>query len=214
MAAAPSGAGVFQSREQKRLIVKRTAIVLLSAALLTGFAAQASAELKIGVVSIPRLAQESPQAKAAHDALSAEFGPRQKALLSQQDELKKKADQLTKDEPTMTDIQRAAKEREITNGNRDLDMQKSAFEDDLNSRQQEEQEKLQRAVIEEVAAFAKAQGYDLILADGVLYANGALDVTNSILQAMQNRKPDAATPAAAAPASKPASKAPPGIAKP
>jgi hypothetical protein len=46
----------------------------------------------------------------------------------------------------------------------------------------------------------------------VLYASGTLDITNAILQTLQNRKPGASA-GAAAPASKPA--APPAsIAKP
>ena len=69
-------------------------------------------------------------------------------------------------------------------------------------------------VLEEVSAFAKAQGYDLILADGVLYATGALDVTNAILQGMQSHKAArrARDGAGAAPA--PANKPPASIAKP
>jgi Skp family chaperone for outer membrane proteins len=49
-----------------------------------------------------------------------------------------------------------------------------------------------------VQNFARAQGYDLILAEGVLYAAAAYDVTGPVLQALQNRgKAPAAAPAAA-----------------
>lgn len=43
-------------------------------------------------------------------------------------------------------------------------------------------------LLEEVQNFAKSNGYDMILADGVLYANPSLDVTGPVLQALQNRK--------------------------
>ena len=193
--------------------MKRTCIALFSAALLSGFATLAAADIKIGVVSIARLAQDSPQAKAANDALTAEFGPRQKTILTRQQTLKAREDQLNKDEATMTEVQRAAAEKELRDGYRDLQMQQSAFQDDLNARKQDEQEKIQRVLMDEVSSFAKAQGYDLILADGVLYATGALDVTSSILQGLQNRKP-AAAPAAAPATTPPANRPPASIAKP
>ena len=196
--------------------MKRSVIVLISAVLLSGFATLASADMKVGFVNIPRLASESPQAKAANDALTAEFAPRQKTIQARQQTLKAQEDKLSKDEATMTEMQRSAAEKDLRDGYRDLQMQVSAFQDDLKARQQEEQDKIQRVVLEEVADFAKSQGYDLIVSDGVLYANSNLDVTGAILQAMQNRKAAAVPPApgaGAAPAGaspgKPASAAKP-----
>ncbi len=188
--------------------MKRSATILISAVLLSGFATLASADIKIGVVNINRLASESPQAKAANDALSAEFAPRLKTIQSRQQTLKAQEDKLNKDAATMSEVQRSAAEKNLRDGYRDLQMQQSAFQDDLNARKQDEQEKIQRVLLEEVSAFAKAQDYDLILADGVLYAKGALDVTNSVLEGMKNHK--AVPGAAAAPATKP----PASIAKP
>jgi len=190
----------------KRLIVKRTVIALLSATLLAGIAPLASAEMKIGVVSIPRLAQESPQAKEANEKLQSEFTTRYKEIQTQEQALQARQDKLSKDAPTMSEIQRSAAEKELRDGARDLQTKKSAFEDDLNARKQDEQAKISRVLDEEVAAFAKAQGYDLILADGVLYAAGALDVTNAILRAMQDHS--------GAPAASAAGKPPASIAKP
>jgi len=191
--------------------VNRRAIVWLYAALLTGASSMACAEIKIGVVSIERLASESPQAKAATQALVSEFTARQKDIEAQMQALQARQDSLTKDAATMTELQKSAADKELRDGSRDLSAKRSAFEDDLNARKQDEQAKISRVVSEEVAAFARAQNYDLILADGVMFAAGALDVTSAILQGMQNRKPEAAAaPGAAAPAKK----APAAIAKP
>jgi outer membrane protein len=194
--------------------VKRSATILISAVLLSGFATLASADIKIGVVNVARLASESPQAKAANDALSAEFAPRLKSIQSRQLTLKAQEDKLNKDAATMTEVQRSAAEKDLRDGVRDLQMQQSAFQDDLNARKQDEQDKIQRVMLEEVNAFARAQGYDLILADGVLYANGALDVTNSVLQGMQNHKAAASGGAPGGAATAPTNKPPAGIAKP
>ena len=44
------------------------------------------------------------------------------------------------------------------------------FQDDFNGRQNEELSKLQKALVEEVQAYALAQKFDLVLADGVIFA--------------------------------------------
>jgi outer membrane protein len=188
------------------LIVKRSSIVLLSAILSTGFASMASAETKIGVVDIQRLASDSPQAKEANDALRAEFGPRQKGIETQQQTLKAKEDKLTKDGATMTEVQRTQADKELRDGYRDLQLKQSAFQEDLNAARQDAQDKISRVLRDEVIVFAKAQGFDLILTDAA-YATTALDVTPQLLQSMLARKgAPAAAPVAAAP---PAANKPP-----
>jgi outer membrane protein len=193
------------------LIVKRSVIVLLSAMVSTGFASLASsAETKIGVVNIQRLAQESPQAKEATEKLRAEFGARQKEIETLATSLQAREAKLNKDAATMTEVQRTAAEKELRDGARDFQLKRSSYTDDLNARQQAENEKMQTLLGDEVKAFAKAQGYDLILMDAA-FANPSLDVTNAILQALQARK---SAPAAAAPAAPAANKPPASIAKP
>jgi outer membrane protein len=187
------------------LIVKRSAIVLLSALLFSGVASAASAQTKIGVVSIQKLARESPQGKAANEALTAEFLPKRKEIETQDTALRARADKLNKDSATMTQIQKTAAEKELQDAYRDLQLKQSQFTEALNEAQQDAQEKIGRVLDDEVKAFARAQGYDLILPDA-LYANPTLDVTESILQAMSRK---AAAPAAAAPAAAPAGNKPP-----
>jgi len=195
--------------------VKRSVIVLLSATMLSGIVPLASAETKIGVVNIARLAQESPQAKEANEKLSIEFTARAKEIQTQEQALQARQDRLTKDSLAMTEIQKSAAEKELRDGVRDLQARKSAFEDDLNARKQDEQAKISRALDLEVSTFAKAQGYDLILADGVVFATGALDVTSAVLQSMLSHKAaPASAPAAPAAGAAPANKPPASIAKP
>jgi Skp family chaperone for outer membrane proteins len=57
--------------------------------------------------------------------------------------------------------------------------------------------RLQRSLIDEVRAYAKAQNFDLVIADGVIYSTSALDITPAILSAMQAKAPKSAAPAAA-----------------
>ncbi len=185
--------------------MKRSSI-LLSALLFTGLTSLAYADTKIGVVNIQQLASDSPQAKEANDALRAEFGPRQKGIETQQATLKAKEDKLTKDGATMTEVQRAQADKELRDGYRDLQLKQSAFQEDLTAARQDAQDKISRVLRDEVVAFAKAQGFDLILTDAA-FATSALDVTPQLLQSMLARKPGpAAAPAAATP---PAANKPP-----
>ena len=58
---------------------------------------QASAEIKVGVVNFQKLMEEAPQVKNALQALQNEFGPRQRELLSMQNDLKARDERLTKE---------------------------------------------------------------------------------------------------------------------
>jgi outer membrane protein len=166
----------------RRWVVVASGVVALAAA-----AAPAWADLKIGVVNYAKLMQESPQAKAAQDALRGEFAGKQKDLQTQQASLKAKEDSLQRDSATMSADQRAAAERELRDGNRELQLKVQQYQDDFNARQNEELSKLQKTLVEEVQTFAQAQKFDLVLADGVIFAAPVLDVTPQVLTALQAR---------------------------
>lgn len=188
--------------------MKRTVIAFLSLAMTAGFAqiagAQAAAS-KIGVVNIQVLLQDSPQARTATGALQSEFGPQQREIDALRQSLVTREEKLTKDRATMTAAQVSTMERELRDGYIDLQAKQEKAEDRLNARRNEEMGKLQRAVLEEVQKYARANNFDLILADGVLFASQALDITAPVLQALQSRGGAAAAPAApAAPAPAPA----------
>ena len=156
-----------------------------------------AADLKIGVVDYGRLVEESPQAKVALDAIRTEFTPKQRELQQQQQALKTKQEKLEKDAATMSEDQRTRADKELRDGARDLQRKQSEIQDDFNARRNEEMSRLQRTLIEEVRTYAKAQNFDLILADGVIYTVPTLDITPAILSTLNARAPK---PAAAAPA--------------
>ncbi len=177
-------------------------LILGSAATMVLAAAPAWAELKIGYVNYSQLMQESPDAKTVSEALVNEFQPRRRELQTLQTTLKAREDKLTKDGATMTDDQRAREDKEIRDGERELQRKQTEAQDDLNSRRNEVLSTLQKSLIEQVRAYAKSQNYDLIVADGVIYATNSVDITPQVLTALQARAGKA--PAAAAP--KPAGK--------
>jgi outer membrane protein len=160
------------------------------------------AELKIGVVDYGKLMEESPQAKSVVEAIRTEFTPRQRDLQNQQQALKTKEEKLQKDGATMTEDQRQRSEKELRDSYRDLSRKQQEVQDDFNARRNEEMSRLQRTLIDEVRVYAKAQNFDLVIADGVIYSTPTLDITPAILTALQSHAPaagKASTPAAPAP---------------
>lgn len=163
------------------------------------FSVTASAEPKIGVVNVAKLLDESPQARSAMQALQDEFAPRQKEILKQQEELKAREDKAQRDGDVMGDTERRNLERDMRDAQRELSRKQNEYVEDLNIRRNEELGRLQKSLMQEVETFAKAQGYDLILGDGVLYAAGAVDVTAQVLQRLEGSKGAAAPAATPAP---------------
>src|SRR6202167_3901336 len=179
----------------RRWLVGISGVVALAAA-----ATPAGADLKIGVVNYAKLMQESPQAKAAQDALRAEFAGKQKDLQTQQQSLKTKEDSLQRDSATMSSDQRTTAERDLRDANRELQLKVQQYQDDFTARQNEELSKLQKTLVEEVQNFAQGQKFDLVLADGVIFASPVLDITPQVLSGLQARGVRAPT-GGAAPAS-------------
>jgi len=181
------------------------AIALVAAC---GFAAPAWSEIKVGVVDYGRLVEESPQAKVALEAIRTEFTPRQREIQQQEQALKAKEDKLEKDAATMAPEQRSRAEKDLRDGARDLQRRKGEVQDDFNARRNEEMSRLQRTLIEEVRNYAKAQSFDLVIADGVIYSVPTLDITPAILSSLQARAPKPAAGGSPAPAApKPATPA-------
>jgi len=161
-------------------------------------AVPAWAEGKIAVVDFQRLGQESPQGKEVFEALRAEFAPRERTLQATGQALKAKQDKLQKDAATMTEEQRARSEKDLRDGARDFERARGELQDDETARRNEQLSRLQRTLVEEVRAYAKAQNLDMVVSgDAVLYAAPSYDITPAVLAALQSK-------AAAAPAAKPA----------
>ena len=160
--------------------------VVLGIALVAGFSLPASAqELRIGVVNIQALMEQAPQTKAAMDALQEEFAPRQREFIAKQKEFDDLQTKAQKDVAVMGETERRNAENDLRDLQREVTRLQNEFREDLNLRQNEELGKLQRSLLKEVQDFAEQEGYDLIVGDGVLFASSAVNITNSVLQAVE-----------------------------
>ncbi len=159
---------------------------VLGIALVSAFAFPAVAqELKIGVVDLQAVIQRAPQTKAVLDALQEEFAPRQRefqAKLTEFEELRAKTE---KDLAVMGETERRNAERDLRELQRELARLENESQEDFNLRQNEEFGLLQRAILKEVQDYAEAQGFDLIVGDGVLYVTSNVNITDEVLRAVE-----------------------------
>jgi outer membrane protein len=179
------------------------AALCLSALLVTQ---QASAENKIGVVDFQKLMGEAPQVKSAMQALQNEFGARQRELVNMQNDLKARSEKLDKEGAIMAEADRAKTEKALRDEQREFSRKGGEFQDDINTRKNEEIGKVQRYLLEEIRTYAAAQGFDLVLGEGVFYAKPPLDITAQVLELLKSKP--SSVPAAPKPAAAPAK--PPG----
>jgi outer membrane protein len=155
-------------------------LVLASAlSLLPGMAA---AELKIGFVDLAKLSENAPQIIAAQNKIDAEFSSREKELVELQRRVAKLEEGLTTDGAVLSESERNAKEREILGKRRELKRSQDEFRDDLNIRKNEMLRTVNVEIGNVIEAFAKSEKYDLILAQGVMYAGSKVDITEQVLK--------------------------------
>jgi outer membrane protein len=172
----------------------------------------ASAEIKMGVVNFQKLLEDAPQTKTAMQALENEFAPRRRELLTMQNDLKARDEKLQKEGAVMSETDRAKAEKVLRDQQREFSRKAGEFQDDASTRRNEEIGKVQRYLVTEIQGYANAQGFDLVLGEGVFYAKGPLDITANVLAVLATKPASlpAVTPAAPAPAKAPAISTTPG----
>jgi outer membrane protein len=141
----------------------------------------ASAEVKMGVVNFQKLLEDAPQTKTAMQALENEFAPRRRELLTMQNDLKARDEKLQKEGAVMAEADRAKAEKTLRDQQREFQRKAGEFQDDASTRRNEEIGKVQRYLVTEIQGYANAQGFDLVLGDGVFFAKGPLDITAQVL---------------------------------
>lgn len=164
--------------------MSRLTILLMLLGLLASPLLQA-ADYKIAVVNIQRVLEESPQYNKAKSALDAEFGPREQDMLSKQKEIRRMEERLVRDAAVMSESQRSKLEREVMSKKRDFGRAQESFRDDLTFKRNELLEKLQVEVLTKVQKYASQAKVDILFAEGVLYANPKLDITEDVLKVLR-----------------------------
>ena len=160
----------------------RQCLVFLVGVLALGAAAQAQ-EFRVGFVNTDRIFREANTAKAAQAKLETEFAKREKELNDLGTSLKNASDKFDREAPTLSETQRAQRQKQLIDQDRDFQRKRREFQEDLNARKNEElQQVLERAnrVVKQVA---EAEKYDVVLQEAV-YINPKHDITDKVIKAL------------------------------
>jgi outer membrane protein len=157
----------------------------LVAGLATG--AVSAQELKIGYVNSERILRDSAPARAATQKLEQEFAKRDRELQDMGAKLKASAERFEKDGPVLSEPDRARRQRELADMDRDFQKRQREFREDLNQRRNEELQVLLERAQKIVRQLAEQEKYDLIVQDAV-YFSARVDITDKVLRALNNGK--------------------------
>ncbi len=162
---------------------------LFCATMLLGLSLSAHADdsspAKIGFVDIPYLIERAPQALDAEQRLEAEFAPRHDELEAQRSDLAALTARLTDGKLELPEADQLRLDRETRSLERRIKRSEQDFREELNIQKNSEFKKVRILVLEAIASFGKQNDYDLIVSDGVLFANKRIDVTERILENLE-----------------------------
>lgn len=147
--------------------------------------AVAAQDINIGVVNLSKLVSQSPQAQDIRKNMSQQFAARKKALQNKLQNLKKDVQRLKRDGSVMSQSAREELQESIKDQKRLLEIKKSNFQDDVRSAKRKALTKLRKQVSDSIKKFATNNNYDMILGQGVLYANDSINVTNKLLEQLR-----------------------------
>jgi outer membrane protein len=162
-------------------------LAVLLAGLALGVQAQAE-DFRVGFVNTDRIFREANTAKAAQSKLEQEFSRREKDLNDLGASLKTASDKFEREAPTLSEQQRAQRQKALIDQDREFQRKRREFQEDLNARKNEElQQVLDRAnrVVKQVAEQEK---FDLILQEAV-YINPKYDITDKVIKALNASTP-------------------------
>jgi outer membrane protein len=140
-------------------------------------------EFRVGFVNTDRIFREANTAKAAQAKLEQEFSRREKELNDLGATIKANSERYEREAPTLSETQRAQRQKQLVDQDREFQRKRREFQEDLNARKNEElQQVLERAnrVVKQVA---EAEKYDVVLQEAV-YINPKHDITDKVIRAL------------------------------
>ena len=160
----------------------QVALLSLSAICITAVNAQ---ELKIGFVNTDRIFREASTAKAAQVKLEQEFSKREKELMDLGNALKNASDKFEREAPTLSETQRNTRQKQLMEQDREFQRKRREFQEDLNTRKNEEQQVVIERANLAVKRVAETEKYDVIFQEAV-YINPKHDITEKVIRSLNS----------------------------
>jgi outer membrane protein len=158
-------------------------VALLGTCLLPVLSAYAQEYSKIGFVNTERVFREAAPAKTANAKIEQEFSRRDKDLQEIAARLKGMSDKLDKDAVVLSESDRAKRQRELADLDKDFQRKQREFREDLNQRRNEELAIVLERTTKVIKQIAEAEKYDIVFQDAV-FASPRIDITDKVLKAL------------------------------
>jgi outer membrane protein len=179
---------------------------------------------KVGIIHIQNAIISTKDGQKAASELQGRFAPKKAELDKKQSSIAALQDTLRKGSATMSEEAKAKLMRDIDANNKSLQRDTEDAQADLDQEQGKIMQELGGKVMAVIEKFATANGYSLVLdvsnpQTPVLWAASAIDITSDIVKLYDQANPGTAapaaakTPAASAPAPRPATPAAPAAKK-
>lgn len=140
-------------------------------------------ESKIGYVSTERIFREATPAKTAQAKMEQEFSKREKEIQDMVARLKTMSEKLDKDAVILSESERAKRQRELADLDKDSQRKQREFREDLNQRRNEELSIVLERATKVIKQIAEAEKYDIIFQEAV-YVNPRIDITDKVLKVL------------------------------
>jgi outer membrane protein len=162
-------------------------LVLFASAMALAAVTASAQEFKIGIVNLDRIFREANSAKAAQTKLEQEFSKREKELTDSASQLKTLSEKFEREAPTLAEAARNTRQRQLVDQDREFQRKRREFQEDLNTRKNEELQIVIERANKVVKSLAEAEKYDLILQESV-YVNPKHDITDKVIKALNTSK--------------------------
>jgi outer membrane protein len=101
--------------------------------------------------------------------------------------LKTNSEKLEREAPTLSETQRVARQRQLSEQDREFQRKRREFQEDLNARKNEEFQLVLERANRVVRQVAESEKYDLVLQEAV-YINPKHDITEKVIKAINGTK--------------------------
>jgi outer membrane protein len=157
--------------------------IFLAIAICLAGASVSAQEFRVGVVNLDRIFREANSAKAAQAKLEQEFSKREKELTESGTQLKALSEKFERESPTLAESARGTRQRQLVDQDREFQRKRREFQEDLNTRKNEELQLVIERANKVVKSLAEAEKYDLILQESV-YVSPKHDITDKVIKAL------------------------------
>lgn len=164
-------------------------VILLSAGINVAQAADVVVpQIKVAVVNVQQVLQQSPRVTDLSKKLEAQFKERQQKIGDEQKALQDQLDKFKKESPTMAQKDKDALQKKIANDRSELVKKVVAYQQDLNK----EQGKIMQGILGDMNAvvgkIAKSKNFALVLdSQAVVYSENGADITPDVAKEFNSK---------------------------